>query len=230
MRIGDLAHRHVISVRPSATLRQAAQAMTDAKVGMVVVLDDDEKLAGVLTERDILRTVAESTDPDAGPVSDAMTRDVVTVAPDWEVYEAAAEMAARNFRHLVVTDDSGIVGVVSVRDVLLAGQRIELGDGNWAVLRDSLNFTVRERRKLQRYLLELRDSPESDASLVDLLGLLVGSWSLDVSLPPKAEDLDELDPADFAALREAVLAELPELERAVHPAPGWRRRDTRPSD
>jgi CBS domain-containing protein len=230
MRIGDLAHRHVISVRPSATLRQAAQAMTDAKVGMVLVLDDDEKLAGVLTERDILRTVAESTDPDAGPVSDAMTRDVVTVAPDWEVYEAAAEMAARNFRHLVVTDDSGIVGVVSVRDVLLAGQRIELGDGNWAVLRDSLNFTVRERRKLQRYLLELRDSPESDAFLVDLLGLLVGSWSLDVSLPPKAEDLDELDPADFAALREAVLAELPELERAVHPAPGWRRRDTRPSD
>jgi CBS domain-containing protein len=226
MRIGDLAHRHVISVRPSATLRQAAQAMTDAKVGMVLVLDDDEKLAGVLTERDILRTVAESTDPDVGPVSDAMTRDVVTVGPDWEVYEAAAEMAARNFRHLVVIDDSGIVGVVSVRDVLLAGQRIELGDGNWAVLRDSLNFTVRERRKLQRYLLELRDSPESDASLVDLLGLLVGSWSLDVSLPPKAEDLDQLDPGDFAALREAVLAELPELERAVHPAPGWRRRDT----
>jgi CBS domain-containing protein len=232
MRIGDLAHRHVVSVNPSDTLRRAAQAMTDAKIGMVLVLDGDD-LVGVLSERDILRTVAESADPDTTPVSEAMTRDVVTVAPDWEVYEAAAEMAARNFRHLVVTDDEengGLLGVVSVRDVLLAGQRIELAHGSWAVLRDSLTFSVRERRKLQRYLLELRDDTDmEDSTLVDLLGLLVGTWSLDVPLPPDADALHALDPADFAAQREAVLAEIPELDRAVHPAPGWRRRDTRGS-
>jgi hypothetical protein len=49
-------------------------------------------------------------------------------------------------------------------------------------------------------------------------------WSFDVALPPDAETLSSLPPEDLAAVREAILAELPELERAVHPAPGWRRR------
>jgi CBS domain-containing protein len=221
--VGELATSHVVSVAPSDSLRQATRVMTEAKVGMVVVLDEG-RLAGILTERDVLRTVSEAVDPEGTPVADVMTREVVTVAPEWEVYEAAAEMAARNFRHLVVTADDEVVGVVSIRDVLLAGQRVQLGDGKWAVLRDPLAFSVRERRKLQRYLLALRGIPEGDADLVDLLALLVGAWSLDAKLPPDAETLAALAPEDRAALQEALLAELPELERAVHPAPGWRRR------
>jgi CBS domain-containing protein len=223
MKIGELAASDIVSVGPDALLRHAAQAMTTAKVGMVVVLDD-ERLAGVMTERDVLRTVAESMDPDKTPVGEVMTRDVITVEPDWEVYEAAAEMAARNIRHLVVAGGDRVVGVVSIRDVLLAGQRVQLADGHWAVLRDPLNFTVRERRKLQRYLLELRGNAEADADLTDMMGLLIGVWSFDADLPPDAETLASLPPEDLAAVREAVLAELPELERAVHPAPGWRRR------
>jgi CBS domain-containing protein len=223
MKIGALAAGDVVSVSPDDLLRTAAQAMTAAKVGMVVVLDDG-RLAGVMTERDVLRTVAESMDPDKTPVGEVMTREVITVEPDWEVYEAAAEMAARNIRHLVVAEGNQVTGVVSIRDVLLAGQRVELADGHWAVLRDPLNFTVRERRKLQRYLLELRGTPEEDADLVDLTGVLIGAWSFGVDLPPDAEALASIPPEDLVALREAVLAELPELERAVHPAPGWRRR------
>jgi CBS domain-containing protein len=223
MKIGDLAVRDVVSVAPGDLLRKAAQAMTAAKVGMVVVLDHG-RLAGVMTERDVLRTVAESADPDHTPVGDVMTREVVTVEPDWEIFEAAGEMAARNIRHLVVAEGDQVTGVVSIRDVLLAGQRVQLADGHWAVLRDPLNFTVRERRKLQRYLLELRSTPEEDADLAGLMGLLIGAWSFEVELPPDAETLGKLPPEDLAAVGEAVLAELPELERAVHPAPGWRRR------
>ena len=223
MNVGELATSRVVSVTPADSLRAATRTMTDAKVGMVVVLEED-RLAGILTERDVLGAVAEAVDPDGTPVADVMSRNVVTVAPDWEVYEAAAEMAARNFRHLVVTEGDKVVGVVSIRDVLLAGQRIQLGDRQWAVLRDPLNFTVRERRKLQRYLLELRSTPEEDADLAGLMGLLIGAWSFEVELPPDAETLGKLPPEDLAAVGEAVLAELPELERAVHPAPGWRRR------
>jgi CBS domain-containing protein len=223
MRIGDLATKEIVSVSPGDPLRKAAQVMNDAGVGLAVVLVDD-RLAGVLSERDLLRTIAAKADPDSTSVEETMTRDVVTVAPDWEVYEAAAVMAARRIRHLVVANGDDVVGVVSVRDVLLAGQRVELDDGNWAVLRDPVTFTVRERRKLQRYLLELRGTPETTAELVDLLGLLIGNWSLDAGLPPDAEALDALPGHDYAALRDAVLAELPELERGVHPAPGWRRR------
>ena len=224
MKIGDLAHRDMISVRPTDSLRTAAKAMAAAGVGSVVVLDEG-RLAGILTERDVLRAVAENVPLDPTEVVAMMTREVVTVEPDWEVYEAAAEMAARHIRHLVVVKDEQVLGLLSVRDVLLAGQLVQLGNGHWAVLRDPLTFTVRERRKLQRQLLSLRGSAEPDhAGLVDLLGLLVGSWSFRVRLPPDDEALRELPAEDFAALREAVIAELPELQRAVHPSPGWRRR------
>jgi predicted transcriptional regulator len=179
-------------------------------------------LAGILTERDVLKAVARGTDLDATPAKEIMTADVVTVGPDWEVYEAAAEMAGKHIRHLVVTEDDRVAGVLSVRDLLLAGQRVELSQGGWVVLRDPLTFTVRERRKLQRYLLQLRGNAEPD--LADLTGLVVGSWSFDLPLPPDPQTLDTLPPADRQALRAAVLAELPELQRAVHPAPGWRRR------
>lgn len=223
MRIGDFATRDVVSVAPTDSLRTAARAMAAAGVGSAVVLEDG-RLAGIVTERDVLRAVAESIDPGATPTAQLATLEVVTVEPDWEIYEAQAEMAGRNIRHLVVAENGRVLGVVSVRDVLLAGQRVQLGDGQWAVLRDPLTFSVRERRKLQRYLLETRGDLAADDSLADLLGLLLGSWSLDVELPPDDAALRSLPTPDYAALREAVLAELPDLQRAVHPAPGWRRR------
>lgn len=221
MRVEDLAARAVVSVAPDRSLREAACAMTDRGVGSAVVLTGDT-LTGILTERDVLKAVADGTDLDATPAEKIMTADVVTVGPDWEVYEAAAEMAGKHIRHLVVVEDDRVAGVLSVRDLLLAGQWVQLSEGGWAVLRDPLTFTVRERRKLQRYLLQLRGNAEPD--LADLTGLVVGSWSFDLPLPPDMETLDKLSPADREALRAAVLAELPELQRAVHPAPGWRRR------
>lgn len=223
MNLGELASRDVVAVTPAESLRDAARTMAAAGVGSVVVLDAGS-LAGILTERDLLRAVAAGTDLDEVAVAVFMTGDVVTAAPDWEVYEAAAEMAARRIRHLIVTHDGRVLGVVSVRDVLLAGQRVELADGQWAVLRDPLTFTIRERRKLQRCLLGLRGSPEADSEVADLLALLLGSWSFEHPLPPDPETLRTLPDLDRAALRDAVLAELPELQRAVHPAPGWRAR------
>lgn len=221
MKVEDLAARAVVSVVPDRSVRQAARAMTDRGVGSAVVLTGDT-LAGILTERDVLKAVADGADLDATPAKEIMTADVVTVGPDWEVYEAAAEMADKHIRHLVVAEDDRVAGVLSVRDLLLAGQRVDLSEGGWVVLRDPLTFAVRERRKLQRYLLQLRGDAEPD--LADLTGLVVGSWSFDLPLPADAQTLDKLPPADREALRAAVLAELPELQRAVHPAPGWRRR------
>ena len=124
-------------------------------------------------------------------VGDLASREIVSVGPDWEIYEAAAEMAARRIRHLVVGEHGKVLGVVSVRDLLLAGQRVELGNGQWAQLRDSLTFTIRERRKLQRLLLALSGVLVGEADLAALTGLLVGSWSLNLPLPPDADAVPE---------------------------------------
>jgi CBS domain-containing protein len=223
MKVGDLATASVVSVGPDQSLRQAAQVMMEHRIGSTVVLDG-ETLAGIFTERDLLRAVATEADLDGTRVGQLMTRDVVTIGPDWEVYEATSQMAARHIRHLVVCDNGQVLGVLSVRDVLLAGQRVELTRGNWAVLRDPLTFTVRERRRLQRYLLMLRGKELAEFELAGVIGLLVGSWSFSVPLPVESDGLRSIPARDYERLRAVVLAELPDLQRAVHPSPGWRRR------
>jgi hypothetical protein len=114
-----------------------------------------------------------------------------------------------------------------------AGQPVALAGGAWVVLRDPFTFDVRERRRLQRYLLELRGAPWPEAGDAEppgppaeagLAGLLIGAWSLEHPLPAGPAAIAALTPPERRALREAILHELPGLQRAVHPSPGWTRR------
>lgn len=117
MRVRDVASSAVVVVGPEHTVRDAARMMAQHHVGSAVVTDA-EQLAGILTERDVLKLVAQGADPDGAMVADMMTRDVVTVGPDWDLVEAAEEMARRRIRHLVVFEGGQLLGVLSVRDVL----------------------------------------------------------------------------------------------------------------
>lgn len=189
--------------------------------GSVVVLEDG-RLVGILTERDLLAAVAAGSGLEEATVGEHMTREVVTADGDWEVYEAAAEMTDHHIRHLVVTADGDVVGVLSIRDLLLAGQRVELTDGAWVVLRDPLTFSVRERRRLQKRLLDLEAGRLAEADVDGVVAVMVGSWSRDAPRPTDPEDLAGLSDRDRELLRSAVRDELPNLQRAVQPAPGWR--------
>lgn len=223
MKVGALAVSPAVSIAPGRSLREAARLMVEHGIGSTVILDG-EALVGILTERDLMRAMAANADLDGATVADAMTRDVVTVGSDWEVYEATAEMAGHHIRHVVVCDQGHVRGVLSVRDVLLAGQRVGLTGDHWAVLRDPITFTIRERRRLQHQLLTLRASEPSEFELGGVLGLLVGSWSFDIPLPADAAALQAMPGPDRERLRAVVIAELPDLQRAIHPSPGWRRR------
>lgn len=223
--VGSLAARDPVVAAPSCTLREAARTMHEHGVGSVVVQEGDGDLAGILTERDILRAAATDVDLDEATVADTMSRDVITAAPDWEVYEAAASMSEHGIRHLVVMEGETVRGVVSIRDVLLSGQRVELSNGQWAVFRDPLAFSVRERRRLQRTLLELDGGSLEEVNVDRLIAELVGSWSFDTPVPKDPDALAQLSAADRQLLHAAVLDELPYLQRAVQPAPGWRRWD-----
>ena len=117
MRVRDVASSAVVVVGPEHSVGEAARMMDRHHVGSAVVTDA-EQLAGILTERDVLKVVAQGADPEATKVADRMTRDVVTVGPDWDLVEAAGEMARRRIRHLVVFEGGQLLGVLSVRDVL----------------------------------------------------------------------------------------------------------------
>jgi CBS domain-containing protein len=113
----DVAIRHLLTVDPAASLRRAAKVMTDRGVGCAVVVEK-EKVAGIVTERDILRAVADDKTMDDAKVEDVMTRDVVSGAPGWEIVRAVKTMTDGGFRHLLVMEMDDPVGIVSLRDLM----------------------------------------------------------------------------------------------------------------
>lgn len=124
----DVAIRHLVTVSPSSTLRRAAKVMTDRGVGCAVVVEN-EKVAGIVTERDILRAIAEDGNMDEVTVAAVMTRDVVSGAPGWELLKAVRTMTEGGFRHLLVMEMDDPVGIVSLRDLMTAMSEMVAGDG-----------------------------------------------------------------------------------------------------
>jgi CBS domain-containing protein len=112
----DHMSRNLLSVAPGDSLTEVAQRMVDRDVGAVLVMDGSE-LAGILTERDVLRAVA--TGPVEGThVAAWMTRDPETVDVSETLGQAAAVMIHGGFRHLPVLDGDVPVGIVSIRDLM----------------------------------------------------------------------------------------------------------------
>jgi CBS domain-containing protein len=108
----------VLTVGPGHTLRQVSRLMAKRKVGAAVVLDPEGEGPGIVTERDILMSIAEGQDPDSELVGDHLTANLVFATPDWSLEQAAAAMVRGGFRHLVVVDGGETTGVISVRDIV----------------------------------------------------------------------------------------------------------------
>jgi CBS domain-containing protein len=106
----------LLTVEPDARLAEAARRMAQRGVGAVLVLEG-ERLAGILTERDLLKAVAGGFTEDAR-VSEWMTRQPETVEPDETTDQAASLMIHGGFRHLPVVDGGRAIGILSIRDLM----------------------------------------------------------------------------------------------------------------
>ena len=107
-------------VGPEATLTDITEAMIDAGVGSLAVVDGAD-LVGIVTERDVLRAIADERDPESEIVRDWMTPAPDTFRPDVDIEEAAAWILETGYRHLPVMDEDGeLLGIVSIRDLLWA--------------------------------------------------------------------------------------------------------------
>lgn len=118
MYVRDAMSKAVLVVGPAHTLRQVATQMTARRVGSAVVHDPEGNGIGIMTERDILYALGRGLDPDTELAGAHLTWDVVYATPGWTLEEAAAAMVRGGFRHLVVLDDTEVLGVISVRDVM----------------------------------------------------------------------------------------------------------------
>ena len=108
----------VLTVGPAHTLRDAARAMAERKVGAAVVLDPEQPGPGIITERDILDSVGAGQSPDGERVSDHLSSNLTFAEPGWSLERAAEAMVRGGFRHLVVVDGGETVGVLSMRDIV----------------------------------------------------------------------------------------------------------------
>ncbi len=116
-RIGDVMTLRLVSVRPDATVQVAIARMLEENVGSVAVCEGN-RLAGIFTERDVLRLAGQEGGIGDARVGDVMTRTVLTISPDDDILDAAALMGERRIRHLPVVQDGNICGIVGIRDVL----------------------------------------------------------------------------------------------------------------
>jgi CBS domain-containing protein len=108
----------VLTINPGHTLRDAARAMAERGVGAAVVIDPEQPGPGIITERDLLMSIAKGEDPDTERVEAHLSPEITFAAPEWSLERAAEAMVRGGFRHLVVVDGGEMSGVLSMRDIV----------------------------------------------------------------------------------------------------------------
>jgi CBS domain-containing protein len=111
--------RDVLTIEPSRTLADAARALTEKKIGAVIVGGPGEVVLGILSERDIVRAVARGGASALDhPISQHMTGKVVTCTRQTTINELMDEMTQRKFRHMPVVENGRLCGIISIGDVV----------------------------------------------------------------------------------------------------------------
>ena len=119
MPVADVMVFRVVKVSPDDTVSIAIARMLEENVGSVGVCEG-EKLVGMFTERDVLRLAGEGSQFADVRVGDVMTRQLVTLAPDDDILDAARLMGERKIRHLPVLEGENLLGIVGIREVVRA--------------------------------------------------------------------------------------------------------------
>ena len=114
----------VVTIEPTATLCDAVKILDLHHIGAVVITGADRQILGILSERDVVRTLAHNVRVAGGcqlcdePVEKVMTREVVTCKQSDTVYDLMERMTTGKFRHLPVIEDGRLAGIVSIGDVV----------------------------------------------------------------------------------------------------------------
>jgi CBS domain-containing protein len=115
--VGSVTAPAVATIPPTATLRDAADTLAADGVGLLVVVDA-RGVRGVLSERDIVLAIADNHDLTEARVRDHASTDLVGIDEAASILDAATAMAAAELRHLAVTRNDEVVGIISVRDIV----------------------------------------------------------------------------------------------------------------
>ena len=116
--VAEVMTYELVTVGEQDTLGSVARTLRQHNVGSAFVVGENSEPVGIITERDLVASVAASRNPDQGTAESFMTRDLITIKPDAPLVEARALMQQHAIRHLAVVEDDRVMGVLSIRDVL----------------------------------------------------------------------------------------------------------------
>lgn len=123
MLVKDVMKREVIAINPDISIREASKVMSQHNIGSLLVLED-EKLVGILTERDVLNLVAKGENLDEVKVKDVMSRDVITIESDKKIEDAVDLMLKHKIKKLPVMESGKIVGIITTSDIIVAEPKL----------------------------------------------------------------------------------------------------------
>ncbi len=119
--------RNVITTTPEQTIKDVVILLDKYNIGALVVLDGKDEIAGIISERDIIRRAASQDDVLDRKVSDLMTTNVITGLPQDDIKSVSNTMTEKRIRHLPITDGARLVGIVSIGDIVKIQRDTALG-------------------------------------------------------------------------------------------------------
>ena len=131
---------NVVTIEPTADVAAAVKLLTERRIGAVVILGADHRIVGILSERDIVRALAEHGPTVLNePVGQVMTRNVTTCSEDDTIGDLMGRMTTEKFSHMPVVEQGKLIGIVSIGDVVK--NRVEEIDHEAKALRDYIQTT-----------------------------------------------------------------------------------------
>jgi CBS domain-containing protein len=124
MIVSDVMNKEVTTIKPDVTVKAAAQIMSKEKIGSLLVVDKT-KLAGIITERDVLeKVVSKAKDVNKTFVGEIMSKDVIFIEPQKDIDEAAQVMVDNQIKKLPVVYQHRLVGILTAMDIVTAEPKI----------------------------------------------------------------------------------------------------------
>lgn len=142
VRVDEIMTQPAVTDATGVSLARVAELMWRQQTGSIVIVED-RRVVGIITERDVLRAVAAGKDPASVVVGDVMTTDIVTTTPDTPLRDAARIMAQHWIRHLPVVENGELAGMISQRDITGVFAALVHASGTPTIETDSL---VRDQR------------------------------------------------------------------------------------
>jgi len=123
MLVKDVMNTNVVVAKADATIREASEVMNKYNIGSLVVVKDSG-IAGIITEHNVLESVAAGRNPDETKIAEIMSPEVVTVAPDSTIEQAVDLMVQHNIKKLPVVDGDKLMGIITASDIIVVEPKL----------------------------------------------------------------------------------------------------------